>query len=78
MSTIAAAAQTPDRIDYWIRRHLIQYATGAKLALALSGMGSVAVARGSYWSLRHCLLRGHASIALGISLHSSSSLEAQR
>ena len=28
MSTIAAAAQTPDRIDYWIRRHLIQYCYG--------------------------------------------------
>ena len=25
MSTIAAAAQTADRIDYWIRRHVIQY-----------------------------------------------------
>src|SRR5262245_5256265 len=24
MSTIAAAAQTADRIDYWVRRHLIQ------------------------------------------------------
>ena len=25
MSTIAAAAQTADRIDYWIRRHVVQY-----------------------------------------------------
>jgi hypothetical protein len=25
MSAIAAAAQTADRIDYWIRRHVIQY-----------------------------------------------------
>jgi hypothetical protein len=25
MSTLAAAALTADRIDYWIRRHLIQY-----------------------------------------------------
>jgi hypothetical protein len=25
MSTIAAAAQTADRIDYWIRRHVFQY-----------------------------------------------------
>jgi hypothetical protein len=25
MSTIAAAAQTADRIDYWIRRHVIPY-----------------------------------------------------
>jgi hypothetical protein len=24
MSAIAAAAQTADRIDYWIRRHVIQ------------------------------------------------------
>jgi hypothetical protein len=30
MSTIAAAAQTPDRIDYWIRRHLIQYCYGTR------------------------------------------------
>ena len=25
MSTIAAAALTADRIDFWIRRHLIEY-----------------------------------------------------
>jgi hypothetical protein len=25
MSTTAAAAQTADRIDYWIRRHVIPY-----------------------------------------------------
>jgi hypothetical protein len=28
MSTIAAAAQTADRIDYWIRRHVSQYCYG--------------------------------------------------
>jgi hypothetical protein len=28
MSTIAAAAQTADRIDYWIRRHVIPYCYG--------------------------------------------------
>jgi hypothetical protein len=28
MSTIAAAAQTADRIDYWIRRHVILYPHG--------------------------------------------------
>jgi hypothetical protein len=28
MSTIAAAAQRADRIDYWIRRHVIQYCYG--------------------------------------------------
>ena len=28
MSTIAAAAQTADRIDYWIRRHVIPYGYG--------------------------------------------------
>ena len=28
MSTIAAAAQTADRIDYWIRRHVIQHCYG--------------------------------------------------
>ncbi len=25
MSTVAATAQTADRIDYWIRRHVIPY-----------------------------------------------------
>ena len=25
LSTLAAAAQTADRIDYWIRRHVIDY-----------------------------------------------------
>ena len=28
MSTIAAAVQTTDRIDYWIRRHMIPYGYG--------------------------------------------------
>ena len=28
MSTVAAAAQTADRIDYWIRRHVSQYCYG--------------------------------------------------
>ena len=28
MSTVAATAQTADRIDYWIRRHVIQYCYG--------------------------------------------------
>jgi hypothetical protein len=30
MSTIAAAAQTADRIDYWIRRHVIPYCYGTR------------------------------------------------
>jgi len=30
MSTIAAAAQRADRIDYWIRRHVIQYCYGTQ------------------------------------------------
>jgi hypothetical protein len=28
MSTIAAAALTADRIDYWVRRHITQYCYG--------------------------------------------------
>jgi hypothetical protein len=30
MSTIAAAAQTADRIDYWIRRRVIPYCYGTQ------------------------------------------------
>ena len=30
MSTIAAAAQTADRIDYWMRRHIFQYCYGTR------------------------------------------------
>ena len=33
MSTVAAAAQTADRIDYWIRRHVIQYCYGEPIPL---------------------------------------------
>jgi hypothetical protein len=36
MSTIAAAAQTADRIDYRIRRHVIQYGTPPLKAKASS------------------------------------------
>lgn len=32
MSTIAAAALTADRIDYWIPRHIIQYCYGTHLS----------------------------------------------
>jgi len=48
MSTIAAAAQTADRIDYWIRRHVIQYCYGShplkvkpsSIPLAIDALGS--------------------------------------
>ena len=49
MSTIAAAAQTADRIDYWIRRHVIQSCYGThppqsrskfKSALLIDALGS--------------------------------------
>jgi hypothetical protein len=36
MSTIAAAAQTADRIDYWIRRHVIPHCYGTHLSQSQS------------------------------------------
>jgi hypothetical protein len=47
MSTVAAVAQTADRIDYWIRRHVIQYCYGthpsqqaSSTPLAIDALGS--------------------------------------
>jgi hypothetical protein len=45
MSTIAAAARTADRIDHWIRQHLILYCHGTYLSqtsgnpLAIDALG---------------------------------------
>jgi hypothetical protein len=48
MSTVAAAARTADHIDYWIRRHVIQYCYGriplkakaSSTPLAIDALGS--------------------------------------
>ena len=34
LSTLVAAAQTADRIDYWIRRHVIEYGDETHPSLA--------------------------------------------
>lgn len=46
MSTIAAAAQTADRIDYWIRRHVIQYCYGSHPSQSQTKFNSARVASG--------------------------------
>jgi hypothetical protein len=43
MSTVAAAAQTADRIDYWIRRHVIQYCYGAHPSQSQSSSTPLAI-----------------------------------
>jgi len=40
MSTIAPAAQTADRIDYWIRRHVIRYSCGTHPSQSESKLNS--------------------------------------
>ena len=55
MSTFAAAAQTADRIDYWIRRHVIPHFTNpiplkgkaSSIPLATDAFGSQQLGKAS-------------------------------
>jgi hypothetical protein len=74
MSTIAAAAQTADRIDYRIRRHVIQY--GTPPSQSQSKFNPSRDRRVGLSAVGQCLKDSTTPLrvlCLGISLHSSSS-----
>ena len=76
MSTVAAAAQTADRIDYWIRRHVIQYCYGTHPSQSRSKFNPARDRRVGLLAIGQCLKEQYDALAtpcLGISLHSSSS-----
>jgi hypothetical protein len=74
MSTIAAAAQTADRIDYWIRRHVIQYCYGSHPSQSQTKFNSARDRRVGLLAIGQCLKEQYDTLATpmpGISLYSS-------
>jgi hypothetical protein len=55
MSTVAAAAQTADRVDYWIRRHVIQYCYGTHPSQSQSKFNSARDRRVGLLAIGQCL-----------------------
>jgi hypothetical protein len=55
MSTIAAAAQTADRIDYWIRRHVSQYCYGTHPSQSQTKFNSARYRRVALLGIGQCL-----------------------
>jgi hypothetical protein len=55
MSTIAAAAQTADRIDYWIRRHVIQRCYGTHPSQSQSRVNCARDRRVGLLAIGQCL-----------------------
>jgi hypothetical protein len=55
MSTIAAAAQTADRIDYWIRRHVIQHCYGTHPSQSQSKVNCARDRRVGLLAIGQCL-----------------------
>ena len=67
MSTIAAAAQTADRIDYWIRRHVIPYCYGTRPSQ--SKVNSVRDRRVGLLAIGQCLKDQYDAFATTIPPH---------
>src|ERR1043165_831545 len=55
MSTIDAAAQTADRIDYWIRRHVSQYCYGTHPSQSQTKFNSARYRRAALLAIGQCL-----------------------
>jgi len=75
MPTIAAAVQTADRIDSWIRRHVIQYCYGTHSSQTQSRCDSARDRRVGLLAIGQCLKDSTTLSRLPsprISLHSSS------
>ena len=55
MSTVAAAAQTADRIDFWIRRHVIPYCYGTHPSQSQTKFNSARDRRVGLFAIGQCL-----------------------
>jgi hypothetical protein len=81
MSTIAAAAQTADRIDYWIRRHVIQYCCGTHPSQSQSKFNPSRDRRVGLLAIGQCLKEQYDGLATPLPRHLVAlveQLEAQR
>jgi hypothetical protein len=76
MSTVAAAAQIADRIDYWIRRHVIPYCYATHPSQSQRRFNPARDRRVGLLAIGQCLKEQYDALwtlCPGISLHSSSS-----
>ncbi len=69
MSTIAAAAQTADRIDYWIRRHVIQYCYGTHPSQSQTKFNSARDRRVGLLAIGQCLKEQYDTLATPMPRH---------
>ena len=69
MSTIAAAAQTADRIDYWIRRHVIQYCYGSHPSQSQTKFNSARDRRVGLLAIGQCLNEQYDTLATPMPRH---------
>jgi hypothetical protein len=75
MSTIAAAVQTADRIDYWIRRHVIQYCYGTHLSQSQSKVSSPRDRRVGLLAVGQCLKDQYDALATPMPRHLAALVE---
>jgi hypothetical protein len=81
MSTIAAAAQTADRTDYWIRRHVIQYCYGTHPSQNQTKFNSARDRRVGLLAIGQCLKDQYDALATPMPRHLAAlvhQLETQR
>jgi hypothetical protein len=69
MSTVAAAAQTADRIDYWIRRHVIQYCYGPHPSQSQTKFNSTRDRRVGLLAIGQCLKDQYDALATPMPQH---------
>lgn len=69
MSTIAAAVQTADRIDSWIRRHVIRYYYGAHSSQTQSKCDSARDRRVGLSAIGQCLKDQYDAVATPMPRH---------
>ena len=75
MSTVAAAAQTADRIDYWIRRHVIQYCYGTRPSQSQSKFNPSRDRRVGLSAIGQCLKDQYDALASPIPRHLAALVE---
>ena len=75
MSTIAAAAQAADRIDYWIRRHVIQYCYGTHPSQSQSKFNSARDRRVGLSAIGQCLKDQYDALATPLPRHLAALIE---
>ena len=75
MSTIAAAAQPADRIDYWIRRHVLQYCYGTHPSQSQSKFNPNRERRVGLSAIGQCLKDQYEALATPLPRHLAALVE---